>query len=132
MSDITIIPYKGITNAKFGEKRDIVRKNLGSFKEFKKSKFSKNTTDDFGFCHIFYDSENNVEAIEFFDNSDIVFNQKQLFSLDYKALKSFLNDESIKEDDCGARFPKYGISVYAPDLKKIESIMIYAKSYFED
>jgi hypothetical protein len=132
VSEIKLIPYNGMEIVKFGDSREVVRKELGNYKEFKKSKFSKNTTDDFRFCHVFYDSENKMEAIEFFPEAQISLNEKQLFSFDYSSLKKFLKDESIKEDDSGARFPKYGISVYVPDLEHIESIMLYAKSYYDD
>ena len=36
-----------------------------------KSKFSKNTADDFETCHVFYDLDNNCEAIELFSNINI-------------------------------------------------------------
>lgn len=132
MSNIKIIPYEGIENIHFGDNRKTVRATLGKYEEFKKSEFSENTTDDFGFCHVFYTTDNKVDAIEFFSESEITLKEKLLFSFDFSTLKDFLSDESMEEDDSGANFPKYGISVYAPDFNKIETILIYSKSYWED
>ncbi len=132
MSDIIIIPYDGIGKVHFGNNREIVRDNLGSYKEFRKTKFSTNTTDDFGFCHAFYTKDNTLEAIEFFPEAQLLYKDKALFSFSLSEIKTFFADNGIKEDDCGARFPKYGVSVYAPNGDKIESIMIYSKSYFDD
>ncbi|HBB13439.1 MAG TPA: hypothetical protein DCZ76_04095 [Treponema sp.] len=132
MSNITIIPYEGIEKVHFGDSRENTRSNLGNYKEFKKSKFSANTTDDFGFCHVFYTKDNKVDAIEFFPESELKFNNKFLFSLNYSELKSFLKDTNLEEDDTGAKFPNYGLSVYSPDLNKIETIMLYSKSYWEN
>lgn len=53
MADIVIIPYEGFESVHFGDKRESVRAKLGKYTEFKKSECSENTTDDFGFCHIF-------------------------------------------------------------------------------
>ena len=132
MSDITIIPYEGIENTHFGDSRETVRASLGECKEFKKSKFSSNTTDDFGFCHVFYTKDNKVDAIEFFPEANITLMGKPLFSLTFSELKGFLSDGRAEEDSTGAKFPKHGLSAYAPDLSRIESILIYSKSYYND
>lgn len=130
MSKITISPYEGFNQISFGDSREIVRNKLGNYTEFKKSKFSKNTTDDFGFCHVFYTPDNKVNAIEFFPGAEVSFNNKSLFSLSYSDAKAFLSDSSIEENDCGAKFPKYGISIFAPELSKIETILIYSRNYW--
>lgn len=132
MADIVIIPYEGFESVHFGDKRESVRAKLGKYTEFKKSECSENTTDDFGFCHIFYTSDDKIDAIEFFPESEITFKEKPLFAFDFSVLKDFLADENIEEDDSGANFPKYGMSVYTPDSEEIESILIYSKSYWED
>ena len=46
-------PLVEVNGVKFGMKRCDVRKIFGNATEFKKSKFSKTITDDFGFCHVF-------------------------------------------------------------------------------
>ena len=54
MSKFVINSLKSVGNIKFGESREEVRKEYGDFKEFKKSKYSKNTTDDFKSFHVYY------------------------------------------------------------------------------
>ena len=130
MSKITIIPYEGFGEIRFGESRETVRNKLGNFSEFKKTKFSKNTTDDFGFCHVYYTTDNTVAAVEFFPEAEVSLNDKLLFTLSYSDAKVFLSDSAIEEDGCGAKFPKYGISIFSPELGKIETILIYSKKYW--
>ena len=55
---INVVPLQEVNGVKFGMHRNEVRAILGEAREFKKSKFSKNTTDDFGYCHVFYDTDN--------------------------------------------------------------------------
>jgi hypothetical protein len=132
MYKLDFLPYMGTGQIKFDSLRDDVRKTFGSFKEFKKTKFSKNTTDNFSFCHVFYDEKNKVEAFEFFDSSDFQFKEKNLFSFSFAELKSFLENNTInfQENESGLRSDAIGLSVYSPDKEKIESILIYRKGYF--
>jgi len=126
-------PYSGAGEIKLGSTRDEARSTLGTFKEFKKTKFSKNTTDDFSFCHFFYDGQNKVEAIEYFDSTELLFKGNNLFSLSFSELKSFLKSNSIdfKEDSSGIRSDAIGLSAYSPDEKHIEAILIYKQGYYD-
>lgn len=47
MKILKVIPLAEVNGVKFGMKRCDVRKIFGNATEFKKSKFSKTTTDDF-------------------------------------------------------------------------------------
>ena len=49
---INATPLQEVNGVKFGMPRNEVRAILGEAREFKKSKFSKNTTDDFGYIMI--------------------------------------------------------------------------------
>lgn len=49
MVTMNFTPYISVGAIKFGEAREEVRKTLGTFKAYKKNKFSANTLDDFGF-----------------------------------------------------------------------------------
>ncbi len=65
MERINVFPLKGFEGLEFGDvefgmDRETVRSRLGKYTEFKKSEDSENTTDDFGFCHVYYDSENRL------------------------------------------------------------------------
>ena len=48
---------KDVNGVSFGTKRKAVRAVFGTAKEYKKNKFSETITDDFGFCHVFYNAE---------------------------------------------------------------------------
>ena len=50
------VPTTGVNEVKFGMNREEVRRLLGSATEFYKFDDDVNTTDDFGFCHVFYES----------------------------------------------------------------------------
>ena len=132
MYKIEFLPYIGAGQIKLDSTRDEIRKILGAFKEFRKTKFSKNTTDDFSFCHIFYNEQNKVEAIEFFDSTEFLFKDKNLFLLSLNNLKSFFKTNSIDfiENDSGIRSDTIGLSIYSPSKEKIETILIYKKNYY--
>jgi len=125
-------PYNGAGKIKLNTARDEVRKTLGAFKEFKKTKFSKNTTDDFSFCHVFYNEQNKVNAVEFFDTTELLYKGKNLFSFQFSEIKSFLKNNStdFQEDSSGLRSDDIGLSVYSPEKKGIETILIYTQGYY--
>jgi len=131
VSKYVIIPFTSVGKVNFGDSRENTRTVLGEFTEFKKSKFSKNTTDDFKFCHVFYDLDNNVEAVEFFNDAEVIFKGKNLFSLNFAELKRFIGG-SAHEDESGAIFPESGISAYAPDKDTVESILVYRRGYYDN
>jgi hypothetical protein len=120
----TITSYKGFDKMAFGDQRTAVRSQLGEYKEFRKTPLSKNTTDDFGDFHVYYDQDNKVEAVEFFDSEIYVGGEK--IPKDVGALPaSFADDGSggfISDD--------LGISVYAPN-GAIETVLIFAKGYWD-
>lgn len=121
-------PLKKVNGISFGMCRTEVRKILGTeFKEFKKSKFSKNTTDDYGFCHVFYDATNKCEAIEIFDDITVSISGKDVFPTTTTVLKE-VADDFVEEDDSFISKSK-SIGVYAPN-GKMESILLGNKDYY--
>lgn len=97
MESIIVTPLKGFNGVHFGMLRNEVRKILGNpYREFKKTKFSKNMTDDYVTYHIYYNAEDQFEAVEFFDNvtvcddKGIVFPRK---TVDYAALPYHFENE---------------------------------------
>ena len=134
MYKVDFLPYNGAGQIKFDSAREETRKTLSTFKEeFRKTKFSKNTTDDFSFCHVFYNEQNKVEAVEFFETTEFLFKGKNLFLLSLTGLKSLLKSNSIdfQEDDSGLRSDAIGLSVFSPDKEKIDTILIYQKGYYD-
>ena len=133
MYKVDFLPYNGAGQIKLDSAREETRKTLGTFKEFRKTKFSKNTTDDFSFCHVFYNEQNKVEAVEFFDSTEFLFKGKNLFLLSFTELTLFLKSNTIdfQEDELGLRSDAIGLSVFSPDKEKIETILIYKKGYYD-
>ena len=133
MDKIEIEPYERVGNIKFGSERETVRKDNGNFKEFRKSRFSKNSTDDFASFHVFYSEDDRVEAVEFFRESNLYFHDIQLFSQSYGDLKTRLNalDSNITEDESGIIYKTLGFSVYSPDGEQVESILVFEKGYYD-
>jgi len=133
MSKFEIIPYNKVGNITFQLTRDAVRKILGEFKEFKKSKSSKKTADDFKFCHVFYDKDDKVEAVEFFEENELVYEEKNLFSMSYNELMQLVKEKRFdyKEDGPGVIIEDLGIAACTPGKRRIESILVYRKGYYE-
>jgi len=132
MKVFEFIPLVSIGNVFFGEDRGKVRSNLGSYSEFRKAWFSENTTDDFGFCHVYYDMDNKCEAVEFFDSgTPIFFNGEDLFSLDYDSLKARVKeaDCSVEIDESGLTSRKIQLGIYAPS-NSVESILVAKEGYY--
>lgn len=128
MKTITAVPLYEVDGVKFGMKRGEVRNILGTAKEFKKMKFSKTTIDDFGFCHVYYNINDECEAIEIFDECEVLINGNVVFPYEAGTLKSMIND--IEEDESGFISKKQSIGVYAPD-NKMESILFGCSGYYE-
>ena len=80
-------PLQSIGDIRFGMSRDEVH---GLFhcecKEFKKTKFSVNTTDDYGNFHVFYDADNKVEAVEIFEGIEVILNNTVVFPVETREI----------------------------------------------
>lgn len=79
MKEIRIVPLTEVNGVVFGEDRERVREAFGEFKEFKKSPFSNNTTDDFGSFHVYYDKDNKFEAVEVFGDTKVLVGDNVVF-----------------------------------------------------
>ena len=122
-------PLLSVGKIKFGMKRQDVHKLFKeTCKEFKKTKYSKNTTDDYGNFHVFYDAENNVEAVEIFENIEIIFKGKCIFPEYIENVKNNFMD--MQQDGDDYIDIKLSIGISAPS-GKIESIIVGNKGYYE-
>lgn len=131
MISLAIVPGKSIGTIPFSTDRYNVRSIFGTYKEFKKSKSSKNSSDDFGFCHAYYDEDNKLEAVEFFENVSLLYENTTIYPADFESFKAWLKQHdknSIVEDD-GCTSELLSISIYAPG-KSIESVLIGREHYF--
>ena len=122
-------PLKKIGDIEFGMTRDEVRKKLSlDFEEFKKNEFSKNTTDDFGDFHIYYDVSNKVEAVEVFENIEIEIKNKIIYPLNVKDITTILPNAK-KFDDSTYIDYQNSIGIAISD-NEISSILFAKKDYY--
>ena len=134
-----ICPYLSVGNINFEMKRGEVRKKFNNdYKEFRKSQASKSSTDDFGCCHVYYAQDETVEAIEFFENVELIFNSNNLIGLPYNEAKEIFNsiDSDLHQDDYGFTSFKFGVGAYTPNAKTepnepIESVIVFRKGYYD-
>lgn len=127
MNKIAAVPLKEVNGVKFGMKRADVRKILGNAKEFKKSKFSKTTTDDFGYCHVFYNTKEECEAIEIFDDVQVTVDGTVVFPSDIDAAGKVLG--AFQEEDGSFLNTSKSIGIYAPN-GQMESILFGTAGYY--
>lgn len=121
-------PCKNINGILFGTNREEVRKKLGAeFTEFKKNKYSKNTTDNYGNFHVFYNVNNQMEAIEFFEDADIFVGDNQIFPAKAKDVKAIFEDTVIDGDELTS--VKYSIGGTIED-GMIVSVLVGCKDYY--
>lgn len=132
MNKIDVIPLVQVNGVKFGMKRSEVRAILGEATEFFKTETSTTLTDDFGYCHVFYDNNDECEAIEIFDEVEVYIDDKLIFPTDKEAaFNMFKSDfDDLIQDDEGLISYKYSIGIYAPD-EDMESILIGRENYYE-
>lgn len=127
MDKVNAVPLKEVAGIKFGMKRIEVRKALGEANEFKKTKFSKTLTDDFGFCHIFYNSDDECEAIELFKEVQVIIDGRLVFPTTLHEAKKILGE--LMEEDGNYISEKASVGIYAPG-GSMESILFGAAGYY--
>ncbi len=124
-----VVPMISINEIVFGMKREEIRAILGNATEFYKFEDDEVATDDFGFCHVFYDAQDRCEAIEIFNESEVYINDKLIFPTDFNAALDAVED--FEQDDDGLISYANSIGIYAPD-EEMESILIGKKGYYDD
>ena len=126
---IDVIPTVSVNNVKFGMDREAVRSLLGSAEEFYKTADDTNATDDFGFCHVFYDDNDQCEAIEIFNEAEVYVNGTLLFPVDLDSAKLIIDD--FLQDDDGLISYSKSIGIYAP-YGDMESILFGKEGYYDE
>ena len=129
MDKWTVIPTKKVNDIEFGMERAEVRKKFSvPAREFKKSKFSKRTTDNFGSCHVYYDENDRCEAVEIFDDAEVYMDGKKVFPITIQEIMEIIPDLVKEEDSLISQNASVGI--YAPG-DKMESILIGCEGYYD-
>ena len=122
-------PLKSVGRIVFGMKRTDLRKLFeAKCKEFKKTKYSKNTTDDYGRFHVFYTLDDKVEAVEFFEDIEISLNGLVIFPIAKNKIEELLPD-IVKEGNSYTHI-KMSIGIET-DSSKAESILVATEGYYE-
>ena len=124
----TVTLLEGFNDIKFGTPRDDVRRQIeAKYKEYKKNKFSKNTLDDYGDFHLYYDESNALEAVEVFSNIEITVNKKMIFpGMINNALEAI---PDLKEEAGGYISISNSVGIEAPE-GNIESILFAKRNYY--
>lgn len=126
---ISATPLVNVGPIKFGMDRAAARKAAGGdFKEFKKTPFSKTTSDDFGAFHVYYDAEDKVEAIEIFEG-DIEIGGKKIFPASLKQAEKII--PPLKEDEYGAIAADVSIGLTVED-GEVTAILFGTKGYYSE
>ncbi|QAA31082.1 hypothetical protein [Clostridium manihotivorum] len=134
-----IKPYDSIGMISLGMSRESVREIFDNkFREFRKNQFSENTTDDFMYCHVYYDTNNICEAVELFEPAEVSFNEFEILGVSYNLVEEFFRklDNSIDINDAGFTSYKYGIGIFAPYAidepeEPVESVIVFKQGYYE-
>lgn len=128
MTTIKVCPLISVDGIPFGTSRADVRNACGNdFREFKKSTFSKNTSDDYGTFHVFYDKNNCMNAIEFFEGATVYVGSTQVFPANLKTVSRVF--ENLRED--GGSYTSIEDSVsFTLAGENIECILFGTKGYF--
>ena len=124
MKAINAIPLEEVDGLKFGVDRTEKKKKFGEYTEFKKTPTASNSTDDFGFCHVYYDEHNKMEAIEIFD-AEVYIDEKKVYPISEPAVRTLIND---LDDDMISVSKSIGISVLDNEP---EAILFGVKGYYE-
>jgi transcriptional accessory protein Tex/SPT6 len=128
----TIEPTKKIGKIIFGMEKKEIRDIFSEYKEFKKTKYSKNTTDDFGLFHVYYNKENKCEAVEIFEDVEIFIDNNKIFPGTIlnaiNILKKRDTNIEIETDSCIS--VELSIGIYAPN-GQIESILFGKEGYYD-
>lgn len=128
MNRFIVTPLVGFDSINFGMSRSQIRNILGApIREFKKSKYSKNTTDDFGAYHVFFDANDKLEAVEFFEETLISDNHGNVFPQTVEDLKKLPYHFEFDSDSyiCS----EFSIGIYAPG-GRVESMLFACKGYY--
>jgi len=109
-----------------------VRLLLGKYDTFIKSKSSEKATDDFGFCHVYYNKFDQLIAIEFFPEADLQFSGEKLFLLPAKELVNLVKsyDEKVVIDEYSVFSKDLGISAEI-DEGYIKSVLVCTADYYD-
>ena len=128
MEKLQVVLLESVGKIKFGMTRKEVRENYEVKGEFIKNGFSENSTNDLGFCHVYYNNEGKCEAVEVFDDVEVYVGGKMIFPTSFEEAKNI--EKTLEEDEDGMLSIEMSIGIYGPD-REMESILFGEKGYYE-
>ena len=127
-----IIPIEKVGEICFGMSRADVRGILGApLSEFRKTRRSANTTDDYGNFHVFYDVDNTCEAVELFGGCTACLKGQILFPQTRTAFVGWLRSEDADCEitECDAVSVKMSVGATFDD-EKVVCILFARGGYY--
>ncbi len=119
---------ESVNQIRFGMSRKEVRKlNKNRYKTFKKNIFSRNTTDDFRAFHVYYDKNNNCEAVEICEFDEMTINNKQV-SKNFKDFENVIND---LVENTGSYISKSCSIGITQEDGIVESVLVGCRGYYD-
>jgi len=130
--------YQGFNDIKFGFTSAEVERCMGvkpsdKFKKHANDKFETDMYQDF---FVYYDDVGRCEAVEFFDNAELMFGDISFFDKmndELEAIFKVLDGELMIDSD-GFTSHKFGIGVYVPYKEDkdatVEAVIIFKQKYY--
>ncbi len=141
MRDLSIDPYVGTGDLRLGMRRDVIRKVVGEvFDVFRRGPEDATDSDAFDGAgiYVYYDSNDECEAIEFAEPAKPTLFGEQLIGRPLSQVLAYLkkHDASVLIDDSGATAYTIGLGVYAPAAAKrsdcpVESVIAFRRNYYD-
>jgi hypothetical protein len=131
-----VMPFEGLGDLRFGMPRDTVRELLGAeYQSFRKTPSSPQLTDSYaglGF-HLYYYTEDRLEFIETFPPCDSTYSGVRLLKGSRQRVLQQLADlgHTALYEDGGYDFKELGLALCTP-VRKIESVAVYRRGYYDD
>lgn len=128
MTTLSIIPAKSVNGIEFGSRQADVETSFGrATSTFKKTKWSKGKTADYGSFHIYYDAADQLEAIEIFGGTiELPSTAIKIPATTDEVLKAL---PSLKSNEYGFTSESESIGAYAEDDRVI-SILFGKPDYY--
>lgn len=130
MKECVMVPQKSFNGIEFGCSRDVLRKHLGSdYREIKKSPYDRNTMDFYQQFAVFYSKDDKFEAIEFYEDVEVVVAGKRLFPATIDECKVVF--PCLEFDGYGYIEKDNSIGITLNDEDSVEAILFGKENYYQ-
>lgn len=122
-------PLVGVNGVTFGMPREKVRRLWGPrFSKFKKNEFSRNSSDDFGIAHVYYDESGLCEAVEIFADVTVNIGKQTVFPTSVAEAQKVFPDLIEDDGTLISAEKSIGISMLENEM---ECILFGKEGYYE-